>query len=101
MTINNVQNFNNYIKANTFWVLTAMLMKVSIFWDTMSCIPSKVDRCFGGKCIHFQVPPKHLLTFNGLQSDISLETELYNDWLRTGRFGGRVRVPVGSGIFSS
>jgi hypothetical protein len=31
-----------------FEVLTAVIMKGSIFWDITPCSPLKVNRCFGG-----------------------------------------------------
>jgi hypothetical protein len=31
-------------------VLTAVVMKRSVFWDIISCSPLKVNRCFGGTC---------------------------------------------------
>jgi hypothetical protein len=31
-----------------FELLTAVVMKSTIFWDIMPCIPPKVDRRFGG-----------------------------------------------------
>jgi hypothetical protein len=38
-----------------FEVLTAVVMKISIFWDVMSCSPLKVNRRFGGTCrLHLQ-----------------------------------------------
>jgi hypothetical protein len=38
-----------------FEVLTAVVMKNSIFWDTAPCSPLKVSRCFEGRCrLHFQ-----------------------------------------------
>jgi hypothetical protein len=38
-----------------FEVLTAVVMKSSIFWDITSCSPLKVNRCFGESCsLHLQ-----------------------------------------------
>jgi hypothetical protein len=38
-----------------FEVLTAVVMKCTIFWDITPCSPSKVNRRFGGTCrFHFQ-----------------------------------------------
>jgi hypothetical protein len=36
-------------------VLKEVIMKSSIFWDTMACSPLKVNRCFGETCLlHLQ-----------------------------------------------
>jgi hypothetical protein len=38
-----------------FEVLTAVVMKSSVFWDITPCSPLKVNRCFGGTYrIHLQ-----------------------------------------------
>jgi hypothetical protein len=38
-----------------FEVLTAVVMKISIFWDITPCTPLKVNRRFGGtNCLHLQ-----------------------------------------------
>jgi hypothetical protein len=38
-----------------FEVLTAVVMKSSIFWNIRPCSPSKVNRCFDGTCrLHLQ-----------------------------------------------
>jgi hypothetical protein len=37
-----------------FEVLTAVVMKSTIFWDVTPCSPLKVNRCFGGTYgLHF------------------------------------------------
>jgi hypothetical protein len=37
-------------------VLTAMVMKSSIFWDITPCSPLKINRSFEGKCrLHLQI----------------------------------------------
>jgi hypothetical protein len=81
-----------------FEVLTAVVMKSSIFWDITSCSPFKANRRFGGKCrLCFlsvwcwllawpifkpwrwrrHVPPKRRLTFNGLHGIIFKKMELF------------------------
>jgi hypothetical protein len=46
---------NNWSVCNVFEVLTAVVMKSSIFWDIMSCSTLKVNRHFGGTChLHLQ-----------------------------------------------
>jgi hypothetical protein len=52
-----------------FEVLTAVVMKIYIFWDTTLCSLLKVDW-------HF--PPKYQLTFNGQHGIISQKTEFLN-----------------------
>jgi hypothetical protein len=37
-----------------FEVLTAVVMKNSIFWDITPSNPLKINRRFGGTCLHFQ-----------------------------------------------
>jgi hypothetical protein len=38
-----------------FEVLTAVVRKISIFWDVTPYIPANVKRCFRGKCrLHIQ-----------------------------------------------
>jgi hypothetical protein len=37
-----------------FEVLTAVVMKSSVFWDKMPCSPLKINRHFGGTCLHLQ-----------------------------------------------
>jgi hypothetical protein len=34
-----------------FEVLTTVIMKKSIFWDTVSCSPSKMTQNLGGTCL--------------------------------------------------
>jgi hypothetical protein len=41
------------ISHTSFKVLTAVVTKISIFWDIMPCIPLKVNRRFGRSCLHF------------------------------------------------
>jgi hypothetical protein len=44
---------NNFIKMDNFLgfeILTAVIMKNSIFWDTMPCSPLKVNQYFGETC---------------------------------------------------
>jgi hypothetical protein len=44
----------NYLFVG-FEVLTAVVMKISIFWDTTPSSPLKDNRCFGGTCrLHLQ-----------------------------------------------
>jgi hypothetical protein len=63
-----------------FEVLTAVVMKNSIFWDTTPCSPLKVNRHFGGTCgLHVlgrrinharkmnKAGSKQKLIFNGLR----------------------------------
>jgi hypothetical protein len=50
-----------------FEVLTAVVVKSSIFWDVTPCGPFKVNRRFGGA---------YPLTFNGLLGVISQKIEL-------------------------
>jgi hypothetical protein len=96
-----------------FVVLTAMVMKSSIFWDITSCSPLKVNQHFGGKCrLHIQVlkrkflawlilrpwiwrwhlPPKRRLTFNGLYCVTPQKTELFRTYML---LGSPVRVLTG------
>jgi hypothetical protein len=50
------RNNNNNQYCVGFEVLTAVVMKSSIFWDIMSCSPLKVTPRFGGTCrLHLQI----------------------------------------------
>jgi hypothetical protein len=75
-----------------FKVLTAVVMKSTIFWDISPCSPLEVKRRLGRTYrLHLQgrisratpwrwrryVPPKHRLTFKGLQGVISQKTVLF------------------------
>jgi hypothetical protein len=63
------------IKENLgFEVLTAVVMKSSVFWDIMPCSLLKVNQHFGGTCRYF--PLKRQLTFHGLQGVISQKIEV-------------------------
>jgi hypothetical protein len=42
--------FTNILKTVGFEVLTAVVMKSTIFWDITPCSPLSVNRCFGGTC---------------------------------------------------
>jgi hypothetical protein len=53
-----------------FEVLTAVVMKSSVFWDTTLRSPLEVNR-------RFDVHPKRRLTFNGIHGVISQKTELF------------------------
>jgi hypothetical protein len=49
------QMSTNQIPKVGFRVLTAVVMKSSIFWDITPCSPLKVNRRFGGTCrLHLQ-----------------------------------------------
>jgi hypothetical protein len=37
-----------------FEILTAMVMKRTVFWDTTPCSPLKVNRRFGKEYLHLQ-----------------------------------------------
>jgi hypothetical protein len=71
-----------------FEVFTAVVMRSSIFWNTMPCSLLKANRRFGGTCnLHLQVPRKSRTrnqhdacskqTFTGLHGGISQEIELF------------------------
>jgi hypothetical protein len=78
-----------------FEVLTAVVMKSTIFWDITPCSPLKVNRHFGGTYCHFlslwflawlifrpwrwrrHIPRKRRLTFNGQNGVISLNLVLF------------------------
>jgi hypothetical protein len=46
---------NNIFNLTGFEAFETMIMKCSVFWDTASCSPLKVNRCFGGICrFHLQ-----------------------------------------------
>jgi hypothetical protein len=46
---------NSFVDYVGFEVLTAVIMKSSIFWDITLCSPLKDNRCFGGTCrLHLQ-----------------------------------------------
>jgi hypothetical protein len=60
-------------------VLTAMVMKRSIFWDITLCSPLKVGWHFKGMW-RWHVSPKHRLTCNGLRSVISRKIKLLTVW---------------------
>jgi hypothetical protein len=51
-------------------VLTPVVMKSTVFWDTLPCGPLKVNRLR-------YVPPKRQLTFNGLHGVISQNIVLF------------------------
>jgi hypothetical protein len=57
--------------------------KSSVFWDLTLCSPLKVNRCFRGRWRR-RVPLKRQLTFSGLHSVISQNTELFMRNLITG-----------------
>jgi hypothetical protein len=49
------QRSENLIQDVGFEVLTAVVMKSSVFWDIMPCSPLKLYRRFGGTCrLHLQ-----------------------------------------------
>jgi hypothetical protein len=78
-----------------FNVITAVVVKNSIFWDIMPCSPLKINWHLGGTCNllpasccfllgflqpwrwRWHVPPKVCLTFNGLCSFMSQKTEFF------------------------
>jgi hypothetical protein len=95
---------NNIVKQTRnkqtvgFEVLTAVVMKSSVFWDKTPCSLVKVNWCFGETYrLHLQgrrvkqarnqheagwrgrlyVPPKHQLTLTRLHGIISQKTELF------------------------
>jgi hypothetical protein len=43
-------NFETYEIVIGFQVLTAVVMKSSIFWDKLPCGPFEINRLFGGTC---------------------------------------------------
>jgi hypothetical protein len=86
----------NEMVFNGSEVLTAVVMKSTIFWDIMLCSPLRVNQRFGGGTyrLHLQgwrlswasdqrerwwrhVPLKSKLTFNGLQGIISQKIGLF------------------------
>jgi hypothetical protein len=75
-----------------FEILTAVVMKSTIFWDITPCSPLKVNRGVGGTyrlnlqsrrrappttCFRAGFPPKLRLTLNGLHSIISQKMVLF------------------------
>jgi hypothetical protein len=85
---NFLYRLNNYDLVE-FEVLTAVVMKITVFWDITPCSPLKVNRRFGGT-FHLNVQGrisrasnqresrKRLLAFNGLHRVISQKIVLFN-----------------------
>jgi hypothetical protein len=61
-----------YVNLLGFEILTAVVMRSSIFWDIMPCCPLKANRRFGGDIL-----AEHPLTYNILNDIISQNIELF------------------------